>query len=116
MTGMYQRSGRSRTRGCLRSVHGTETWSEFETMGPKTPCPDQMLLRLLFSQAASTPQAGSLQVHLEQCEVCQAIVAGLEDEKNIQNTVADEGVVPAKPVMPSTDATVFLGMINSDTE
>ena len=84
-------------------------------MGPKTPCPDLMLLRLLFGQPASTPETDSVQAHLEHCEVCRAIVAGLEDGENIQNTVADEGVVRANHVMPPTDASAVFPVSNRDT-
>ena len=72
-------------------------------MGPRTPCPDQMLLRLLFHQPACTPEADSVRAHLEQCEVCRAIVAGLEAGDKNQSTLADEGVVSARRVVEAGD-------------
>ena len=68
-------------------------------MGLRTPCPDQMHLRLFFHEPGCTPEADSVRAHLEQCEVCRAIVAGLEAGDKNQNTLVDEGVVPARRVV-----------------
>ena len=72
-------------------------------MGPRTPCPDQMHLRTFFHEPACTLEADSLRAHLEQCEVCRAIVAGLEGGEENHDTPAYEAVVPAQPVPPSAD-------------
>ena len=56
-------------------------------MGPRTPCPDQMHLRLFFHEPPGTLEAESVRAHLEQCEVCRAIVAGLEAGDKNQNTL-----------------------------
>ncbi|HKI16522.1 MAG TPA: serine/threonine-protein kinase, partial [Isosphaeraceae bacterium] len=72
-------------------------------MGPRTPCPDPLHLRLFFHAPASTLEAESVRAHVEQCGVCRAIVAGLEAGDTIQNTLADEAVDPARRVIPSAD-------------
>src|SRR5271166_3785018 len=72
-------------------------------MGPRTTCPDQMHLRLFFREPGCTPEADSVRAHLEQCEVCRAIVAGLEAGEKNQNTLADAGVVPARQVVEAGD-------------
>ena len=75
-------------------------------MGPRTACPDRIQLRLLFGERASTPEADVARAHVAQCEFCRAIVVELEVGDHHQNTMADEAVVPPRPVMPSSDATV----------
>ncbi len=72
-------------------------------MGPRTTCPDQMHLRLFFREPGCTPEADSVRAHLEQCEVCRAIVAGLEAGDKNQNTLADARVVPARRVVDAGD-------------
>src|SRR5271166_4382555 len=72
-------------------------------MGPRTTCPDQMHLRLFFHEPGCTPEAVSVRAHLEQCEVCRAIVAGLESGDKIQNTLADAGPVPARGVVEAEE-------------
>ncbi len=68
-------------------------------MGLRTTCPDQMHLRLFFHEPGCTPEADSVRAHLEQCEVCRAIVARLEAGDKNQNTLVDEGAVPARRVV-----------------
>jgi hypothetical protein len=62
-----------------------------------------MHLRLLFHEPACTLEADSVRAHLEQCEVCRAIVAGLEAGDKIQTTLADEGVGLARRVLEAGD-------------
>jgi len=82
-------------------------------MGPSTPCPDQMHLRLFFHEPSSTLDADSLRAHLEQCEVCRAIVAGLEPGDSNQNTLVAETASPARRDISSADASEVCRMSNT---
>ncbi len=59
-------------------------------MGPSTPCPDQVHLQRFFHERANTPDTDSVRAHLEQCEVCRAIVAELEPGDTDLQTLAFE--------------------------
>ena len=84
-------------------------------MDPRTPCPDQMHLWRFFHEPAGTPDADSVRAHLEECEVCRAIVAGLGAGDKNQDTVAYEAADPARPMLPSPDATEVFRVSSSDT-
>ncbi|MFI5455665.1 MAG: serine/threonine-protein kinase [Isosphaerales bacterium] len=82
-------------------------------MGPRSPCPDQLHLRLFFRAPVSTLEAESVRAHVEECEACRAIVAGLEAGDRIQNTLADQAVDPARRVIPSGD-TMEVGRMSNN--
>jgi serine/threonine protein kinase/tetratricopeptide (TPR) repeat protein len=53
-----------------------------------------------FHAPAATLEADSVRAHLEQCEVCRAIVAGLEAEGKDRETLVDEAVdLARRPVL-----------------
>jgi len=72
-------------------------------------------LRKFFDEPACTLDADSVRAHLKQCEVCRAIMAGLEAGAEYQNTLADEVVDPARRAMQSADAIEAVGVSNGDT-
>jgi len=74
-----------------------------------------MHLRLFFRGPASTLEADSVRAHLEQCEACRAIVAGLEDGDKIQSTLADQAVDPAPRAMPFADSMADFRVSNGGT-
>ena len=81
-------------------------------MSRSTPCPDLVHLRLFFHKPTSFPAADSVRAHLAQCEVCRAIVAGLEAGDQNQSTLVDEAVVPTRRVVRSADAMELCRMSN----
>ena len=72
-------------------------------MSRSTPCPDLVHLRLFFHKPTFAPATDSVRAHLAQCEVCRAILAGFEVGDKAQNTLAFEGVVPAKGLPEAAD-------------
>jgi eukaryotic-like serine/threonine-protein kinase len=62
-----------------------------------------MHLRLFHREPACTLGADSVRAHLEHCDTCRAIVAGLENGDTSQNTLAYEHVAPARPVLEAGD-------------
>jgi eukaryotic-like serine/threonine-protein kinase len=62
-------------------------------MGPRTPCPHPIRLRLFLRDQADARGADRVREHLAQCESCRSLVAGLESgaEEEIQHTLIDEG-------------------------
>jgi eukaryotic-like serine/threonine-protein kinase len=77
--------------------------SEFSTMSLTTSCPDLVHLRLFFHKPAFAPEADSVRAHLEQCEVCRAVVAGFVAGDGNTNTLADAPVFPASRETASAD-------------
>ena len=84
-------------------------------MGPRTPCPDQLHLRLFLHEPASALEADSVRAHLDECEVCRAIVAGLEGGDKNQNTLIGEAVVPARREILSADTMEVFRVSTGDT-
>ena len=72
-------------------------------MSLTTPCPDLVHLRLFFHKPASAPKADFVRTHLEQCEVCRAVVAGFGAGDGNTNTLADAPVFPASQGTESAD-------------
>ena len=80
-----------------------ESPSEFSAMGPRTPCPHPMHLRMLLHQRAESHEADSVREHLDQCEVCRATMENLEDEDTVQNTLAEHDAAPVHQVTHSRE-------------
>ncbi len=70
-------------------------------MAATTACPDPLHLRLFFQQPPGTTEADFLRAHVRQCDVCRGIVAELEEEDDNDDTLPDDGLPPARPVMSS---------------
>ena len=79
-------------------------------MGPRTPCPDQMHLRMYFHEPAYTVDAATVRAHLEECEVCRAIVAGIAAGDTTPDTLADEAGSSPWQAMPPAEGTVVFRM------
>ncbi len=74
-----------------------------------------MHLWRFFHEPACTPDADSVRAHLEECEVCRAIVAGLGAWDKDHDTLAYEAAYPARPMLPPPDATEVFRVSSSDT-
>ena len=72
-------------------------------MSRGTACPELVHLRLFFYTPMSAPGADAVRAHLEQCEVCRAIVAGFGTGDGNKNTLADDPVPPAGRATASAD-------------
>ncbi len=79
-------------------------------MGPRTPCPDQMHLRMYFHEPAYTLDAASVRAHLAECEVCRAIVAGIAGADKTPDTLADVAADSAQQATPPEDGTIVFRM------
>ena len=66
-------------------------------MGPKTPCPHPIHLRMFVRAPAHAREADSVRLHLDQCDTCRAIASGFAAENSVQQTLADVDPAPPRP-------------------
>ena len=80
-------------------------------MGPKNPCPNQILLKLFARNQPSAVEADFVREHLRQCGVCRSVVAGFEADECGQATLGDDQEDSSEhPSLASDDADSSLAM------